>query len=98
MDQSRLRRICENALENSFSGMVITDFLAQPTQKFDDEQNKWVPDSFCVFISIKENIGPEIEAFEIIQNENEVQYFLESLMGVDCCLDFRQNFPRTSII
>ena len=43
LDSDRLKRMCELALESR--NVIISEFTAIPTQKFDVEKNKWVPDS-----------------------------------------------------
>lgn len=95
MDKDRLRKICESALDTSFSGITLTEFRALPTQKYDEVTNKWIPDSYSLFIVLEK---PPVcykdfnySSFDDDSNSRNVENFLESLLGFDVCVDFLQN-------
>jgi hypothetical protein len=83
----RIKRLVESSLDTSFGGdVMINDLVVLPTQKFDENMNKWVPDSHTIFLSIKNKSGsPYYESKFTI---NEITNFLESLLGIECCVDF----------
>jgi len=94
MDQNRLKKICEKALAMSYKGVTISEFHALPTQKFDQEKNEWVPDSQTLFIMVKK---PPVNYDDPNYNYNftkdvssyrGMEKFLESLLGLECCIDF----------
>jgi hypothetical protein len=83
MDENRLKKVVQSALDISFSGLTITEFKALETSQLTDD-NKWEPFSYTLFITLKR--GGTL-------NENYIQtldivYFLESLIGFECCVDF----------
>lgn len=87
MDENRLRKICESALDTSFSGVTLTEFRALPTQKFDEKNNEWVPDSYSLFLVLQK---PSVTThfLEDDSRYRSVENFLESLLGFDVCVDF----------
>jgi hypothetical protein len=93
MDQNRLRRICEMALDSR--GVIITEFRALPTQMFDPEKGKWVPDSYSLFLGVKRKSEPVLEKvggtviYQQLSSEFEdLERFLETLLGFECVVDF----------
>jgi hypothetical protein len=80
MDENRLRKICESALDTSYSGVTISEFQALPTQKYDEISNEWIPDSYSLFIILKKS--------PVDQDFRNVEFFLESLLGFETCVDF----------
>jgi hypothetical protein len=82
VDENKLKKICELALDTSYSGVTITEFRAIPTQRFDTESCKWVPDSYSLFIMAKK--GSLLEFREC----REIENFLETLFGFEVCVDF----------
>ena len=51
MDQDRLKQMYERVLETSFDKpIIIKEFRALQTHEYDTIQNKWVPDSYSVFV------------------------------------------------
>jgi hypothetical protein len=80
MDQNRLRKICEIALDTSYSGVTISEFQALPTQKYDEISNEWIPDSYSLFIILKKS--------PVDHDFRNVEFFLESLLGFETCVDF----------
>lgn len=81
MDKDRLKKVCTSALDVSFPGLFISEFVVIPTFKYDDSQNEWVSDSHTIFVQVKRK-------GENIPHLREVETFLESLFGLECCVDF----------
>lgn len=80
MNEIRLRKICEESLVSQ--GVSVSDFKIVPTQMFDPEKGDWVPHSYSLFIQVTKN-GESICKLE------EVENFLESFLGFECCVDFK---------
>ena len=78
MDQNRLKKICEMALESR--GITVTEFRALPTQSYDHEQGKWVPDSYSLFLVLKQ--------IKDCDDNRNVSSFIESVIGFECVVDF----------
>jgi hypothetical protein len=83
MEQDRLRKMCELALDTSYSGVSISEFRALPTHKFDEESGKWIPDSYSLFIMLKKQ---PVNCSD--QDYRGVEKFFESLLGFETCVDF----------
>jgi len=81
MDQDKLKKLCLSALDISFPKLKVSDFVVVPTFKYDDSVNDWVPDSYSLFVQVNRN-------GENLDRPREVENFLESLLGFDCCVDF----------
>jgi hypothetical protein len=78
----RIKRLVESSLDTSFGGEISIDSLTVlPTQKYDEEISKWVPDSYSLFIQIR-------KGSVILDRPNQVESLLESLLGFECCVDF----------
>jgi len=78
----RIKRLVESSLDTSFGGEISIDSLTVlPTQKYDEEASKWVPDSYSLFIQIR-------KGSVILDRPNQVESLLESLLGFECCVDF----------
>ena len=78
----RIKRVVETSLKSSFGDVIsISDMVVLPTQKFDEMINDWVPDSFSLFVQIK-------KGSVILNRPGEMESFLESLLGFECCVDF----------
>ena len=93
MDQNRLKKICEMALESR--GITVTEFRALPTQSYDHEQGKWVPDSYSLFLGLRRKDSSELErsggdvTYQYSSSEIEdLVRFLETLLGFECVIDF----------
>ncbi len=88
MDQiKRIKRLVESSLDTSFGGdILITDLVILPTQKFDGDLNKWVPDSHTIFLSVQNKSGVSYHETKI--TTNDITNLLEGLLGVECCVDF----------
>ena len=84
MDQVRLKKIVQSALDLSFSGVSIVDFNVIPTHKWDENVTKWVPDSYSLFITLKRGKILNGNSYNTIDIEN----LLQSLIGFDCCVNF----------
>lgn len=83
MDKNRVKKLCETILEMSFSGTTICDFDMTPTYEYNNETNKWVPDSHALFIQIK-----SVDSISRGQGTKDIQTTLEGLLGFECCVDF----------
>jgi hypothetical protein len=81
MDQNRLKQLCLSALGVSYPKVEICDFVVVPTFKYDDTQNDWTPDSYSLFVQVK-------KGSVILNRPGEMESFLESLLGFECCVDF----------
>jgi hypothetical protein len=81
MDQVRLKKIVQSALDISFSGLTIVGFNVLPTHKWDEAVSKWVPDSYSLFLWVKQPLRPE-------EFPRDIEFFVESLLGFECCVDF----------
>jgi hypothetical protein len=93
MDQNRLRRICEMALDSR--GVIVTEFRALPTQSFDPEKGDWVPHSYSLFLGVKrktepklEKVGGDVTYRELSSEFGDLERFLETLLGFECVVDF----------
>ena len=93
MDQNRLKKICEMALDSR--GVIISEFRVLPTQSFDHEKGDWVPDSYSLFLGVKrktepklEKVGGDITYREISSEFGDLESFLETLLGFECVVDF----------
>jgi hypothetical protein len=93
MDQNRLKKICEMALDSR--GVIVTEFRALPTQMFDPEKGEWVPDSYSLFLGVKRKLEPVLEkvggdaTYRQVSSEfGDLERFLETLLGFECVVDF----------
>jgi hypothetical protein len=79
---ARIKRVIEISLKSSFGDVIsISDMVVLPTQKFDEMTNDWIPDSYSLFVQIK-------KGSVILNRPGEMESFLESLLGFECCVDF----------
>lgn len=93
MDKDRLRRIVETSLNSSFGGDIhIVSMEVLPTQKYDEGTKEWIPDSFSMFLNLKDkrnsDNNPEFYHFVSDHPSYRVAKFLETLLGFECCVDF----------
>ncbi len=86
MDESRLKKLCQEALDISYPVFTIEEFRALPTEKFDEEKNEWVHLSYSLFIMLKKK--PMMDYKEPFHNFSDVEKFLESFFGFEFCVDF----------
>jgi hypothetical protein len=78
----RIKRLVESSLDTSFGGEVsILDMMVLPTQKYDEGTKEWIPDSYSLFLQIQ-------RGSVTLDLPREVESFLESLLGFECCVDF----------
>ena len=79
---TRIKRLVESSLETSFGGDIsIVDMMVLPTQKYDEGKKEWIPDSYSLFLQIQ-------RGSVTLDLPREVESFLESLLGFECCVDF----------
>jgi hypothetical protein len=79
---TRIKQIVESSLNTSFGGEIqIAHLTVLPTQKYNEEVNKWIPDSYSLFLQIR-------KGSLILDRPSQVEFFLESLLGFECCVDF----------
>jgi hypothetical protein len=79
---ARIKRIVESSLNTSFGGDIsIVDLVVLPTQQYSEETKDWVPNSYSLFVQIR-------KGSVILNRPGEVESFLESLLGFECCVDF----------
>ena len=79
---TRIKRIVESSLNSSFGGEIsISDMMVLPTQKYDEGTKEWIPDSYSLFLQIQ-------RGSVTLDLPREVESFLESLLGFECCVDF----------
>jgi hypothetical protein len=81
MDQSRLKKIIQSALDISYNeSLQINEFILLPTHTYDNEKNKWVSDSYSLFLVVK-----KMKDYDDLKN---VSTFIESVIGFECVVDF----------
>ena len=79
---TRIKRLVESSLDTSFGGDIsIVDMMVLPTQKYDEGIKEWIPDSYSLFLQIQ-------RGSVTLDLPREVESFLESLLGFECCVDF----------
>jgi hypothetical protein len=79
---TRIKQIVESSLNTSFGGEIsIVDLVVLPTQQYSEESKDWVPNSYSLFVQIR-------KGSVILNRPGEVESFLESLLGFECCVDF----------
>ena len=80
MDENKLKKIIQSALDISFDSLTIVDFNVIPTNKWDENVTKWVPDSYSLFLGVKQSLR--------LEYPRDIEFFVESLFGFECCVDF----------
>jgi hypothetical protein len=80
MDENKLKKIIQSALDISFDSLIIVDFNVIPTHKWDENVTKWVPDSYSLFLGVKQPLR--------LEYPRDIEFFVESLLGFECCVDF----------
>lgn len=75
--------------------VFIFDMTVIPTQKIDEQTGKWVPDSYAVFLTIRLPEDSELResiyhfgAGGVVNTSSKITDFLESMLGLDVCVDF----------
>ena len=84
MDQNRLKSICTSAMKTSFPEMELVDFIVVPTYKYDEVTDSWITDSFSMFTQM-------LRSETSNTTMSDVEFFLNSLFGIECCVDFISN-------
>ena len=80
---ARIKRVVKSSLDTSFGGEIsIVSLEVIPTQKYDEKTTEWIPDSYSLFIQMRRGTM-------ILTRPQEVESFLESLLGFECCVDFQ---------
>lgn len=86
MDENRLKKVAQSALDISFSGLTINEFRALQTSEMNEDYT-WKPYSYTLFITLKR--GEKLyDGYSKTLNTLDVEKFLESLIGYECCVDF----------
>jgi hypothetical protein len=83
MDKNRVKKMCESLLNVSYSGTKIIDFEIVPTNKYDIELDKWVPNSHTLFIQLSR---PNLT--EKFLSSKEIELTIEGVFGFECCAVF----------
>lgn len=83
MDKNRVKRLCESILDASYSGTTIRNFEMVPRHKYINELDKWVPDTYALFIQISST-----NTMNRGQGTKDIQITLEGVLGFECCVDF----------
>jgi hypothetical protein len=86
MDESRLKKMIQSALDISYSGVTIRDFKMLETNK-PDETGKWVHDSYALFMDLN-RVSVDREDYLEMSNERNVERFLESMFGFEFSVNF----------
>lgn len=86
MDESRLKKVVQSALDISFSGVTIREFKMLETNK-PDETGTWVHDSYALFMDLN-RVNINREDYLEMCNERRVERFLESVLGFECSVNF----------
>ena len=81
MDESRLKKVVQSALDISYDqSLEISEFRALQTHSYDNEKNEWVPDSYSLFLVVK-----KLKDYDDLRN---VSTLIESVIGFECVVDF----------
>lgn len=85
----KIKRLVESSLDTSFGGdFLILEIQVIPTQKFDHENTKWIPDSYAIFLTIKdnrkENDDPNLGFLD--EPTTQVTSLIENVLGFDACV------------
>jgi hypothetical protein len=86
MDENRLKKVVQSALDISYSGVTIREFKMLETNK-PDETGKWVHDSYALFMDLN-RVSIDDEKYLEKSKERSVENFLESLLGFECSVNF----------
>jgi len=86
MDESRIKKIVQSALDISFSGVTIREFKMLETNK-PDETGTWVHDSYALFMDLN-RVSIDREDYLEMCNERRIENQLESLLGFECSVNF----------
>jgi hypothetical protein len=91
----RIKRLVESSLKSSFENeFSINEVIVLPTQKYDSVISEWVPDSHTIFLSLKRTTPKNVETYYHYETQGtfsdtrKITNFLETLLGLECCVDF----------
>jgi hypothetical protein len=88
---NRVKQLVESSLNTSFGGgIIIQEMIVLPTQKYNEKTSGWDPDSYAIFLSIKDKRTdhPDFYHFTSDDPRYKIAGFLESLLGFEVCVDF----------
>jgi hypothetical protein len=71
-------------MKTSFPEMELVDFIVVPTYKYDEVTDSWITDSFSMFTQM-------LRSETSNTTMSDVEFFLNSLFGIECCVDFISN-------
>lgn len=80
MDKNRLKKLCSSALDISYPEITVSEITVIPTYKYESSTGEWVSNSYSIFIIVKRNNSTVYY--------NEIENFIESILGFECCVDF----------
>ena len=87
----KIKRMVRSSLDTSFGGGIsIEEIVVLPTQKFNEEVSEWIPDSYTIFLSVKDKRPDQPVFYHTISDDPKykLSYFLEDLLGFEVCVDF----------
>ena len=81
MDENRLKKVVQSALDISYDkSLLISEFRALQTHRYDNNKCDWVPDSYSLFLVLKR--------IKDCDDNINVSSFIESVIGFECVVDF----------
>jgi hypothetical protein len=88
----RIKRLVVCSLVTSFGGEIsIVTMEILPTQKYDEETKKWIPDAHSIFLNLKNkrklDNNPDYYHF-VSDYPSNISKLLENLLGFECVVDF----------
>ena len=91
---TRIKRLVESSLDTSFGdGVSIVDMVVLPTQTFNEETKKWIPDSYTIFLAVKKKNPPPKKEFYHFESDGnmldarKITNMLEGLLGFEVLVD-----------
>ena len=89
----KIKQLVKKSLDTSFGDRILVEEIhILPTQKFHEQSNEWIPDSFSIFLSLKDKRTseekPDFYHFESDDPKYKVSFLLEKLLGFEVCVDF----------
>lgn len=86
----KVKRLVESSLDTSFGGeIIVKEIHVVPTQMFNSVTDKWEPDSYAVFLTIKDNRSDKSDFYHSLSDDPsyKISKFIESILGFDTCVD-----------
>lgn len=81
MDENRLKKIIQSALDISYNeSLEISEFRALQKHSYDNEKCEWIPDSHTLFLVVK-----KLKDYDDLRN---ISTLIESVIGFECVVDF----------